>query len=35
MNELHIVYKTVNKLNNKIYIGVHKQLGLEFDEYLG
>lgn len=29
----HIVYKTTNKINNKIYIGVHSQV--EDDSYLG
>lgn len=31
----YIVYKTTNLINNKIYIGIHKQPMLEFDGYLG
>ncbi len=31
----HIVYQTVNTVNNKIYIGVHKIETLEFDGYIG
>lgn len=31
----YIVYKTTNLINNKIYIGVHKQLGKDFDGYFG
>jgi len=34
MKVYHIVYKTVNILNNKFYIGVHKSTKL-MDEYLG
>ena len=30
-----IVYKTINKINNKIYIGVHKQVNEDFDGYIG
>lgn len=35
VNFNYIVYKTINLINNKIYIGVHKQSGLDFDGYLG
>lgn len=31
----YLVYKTINKITNREYIGVHKQSGLEFDGYLG
>ena len=31
----HIVYQTINLVNNKIYIGVHQTASLEFDGYLG
>jgi hypothetical protein len=32
----YIVYQTVNKVNNKIYIGVHKtEDPLVFDGYVG
>lgn len=31
----HIVYQTINTVNNKIYIGVHQTATLEFDGYLG
>lgn len=31
----YIVYKTKNLINDKIYVGVHKQIGVEFDGYLG
>lgn len=31
----YIVYQTVNTINNKIYIGVHKTATLDFDGYLG
>lgn len=31
----HIVYKTVNTVNGKYYIGKHKQKHLEFDGYYG
>jgi hypothetical protein len=30
-----IIYKTTNIIDNKFYIGKHKQEGLEFDGYLG
>jgi hypothetical protein len=33
--ETHIVYKTTNLVNERFYIGVHKQEGIEFDGYLG
>ena len=32
---MYIVYLTTNKVNNKIYIGVHKTATLEFDGYIG
>ena len=32
---LFIIYKTTNLINNKYYIGKHKQSSLEFDGYLG
>lgn len=32
---MYIVYLTTNKVNNKIYIGVHKTANLEFDGYIG
>lgn len=36
MKEYHIVYITVNKINNKIYVGVHKTNNpYKFDGYLG
>lgn len=31
----YIVYQTVNTVNNKIYIGVHRTSSLEFDGYIG
>lgn len=31
----YIVYKTTNLITQKYYIGVHKQLGSDFDGYLG
>ena len=31
----YIVYQTINIVNNKIYIGVHKTANLEFDGYIG
>lgn len=31
----HIVYQTINTINNKIYIGVHQTATLDFDGYLG
>ena len=31
----HIVYQTINLVNNKIYIGIHQTATLEFDGYLG
>ena len=32
----YIVYQTINKINNKIYIGVHKTENPDiFDGYLG
>lgn len=31
----HIVYKTTNLINNRIYIGIHKQVDDTFDGYLG
>lgn len=31
----YIVYKTTNLINNKIYVGIHKQPTLKFDGYLG
>lgn len=35
MKDKYIVYKTINKVNNREYIGVHKQKGSDFDGYLG
>ncbi len=32
---MNIIYKTINKINGKIYIGKHVQDGSEFDGYLG
>jgi len=31
----YIIYETTNTVNNKIYVGKHKQKGIEFDGYLG
>ena len=31
----YIVYQTVNKINNKIYIGVHGTESDTFDGYIG
>ena len=31
----YIVYQTVNKVNNKIYIGVHGTYKDDFDGYIG
>lgn len=34
--EVYIIYKTINKVNRKFYIGVHKCKSIEeFDGYLG
>lgn len=35
MNIYYIVYKTTNLVNEKFYIGKHKQTCLDFDGYLG
>lgn len=32
---LFIVYKTINLVNNKFYIGKHKQTSIDFDGYYG
>jgi hypothetical protein len=32
---IYIVYQTINTVNNKIYIGVHKVASLDFDGYIG
>lgn len=32
---IYIVYRTINIINNKIYIGVHKTTSLNFDGYIG
>ena len=32
---VYIVYKTINKANSKIYVGIHKQKSEEFDGYFG
>ena len=31
----YIVYKSINKINNKYYIGKHKLMGVDFDFYFG
>ena len=34
-NLKYIVYLTTNKINNKIYIGIHETNTSEFDGYIG